>query len=256
MPRSPRHVPAPYPNFAIMTNHFQGKPPLEHLKEARAKGVIAMSEVHGTEAPGPLAAGADGAKETAFVLFLMWILLGDISTPIFLLFSVGFLLWKIGRSALLGWSRLERLHRIIEEERWEIEHNRPQEREELTALYQAKGLQGKLLDETVSVLMADDNRLLQIMLEEEMGLTLEVFEHPLKQSMGAAIGVLTSAALFVASMLLWPLAGPIIMAGFIVALAAGLMARSQKNRLLEAITWNLSLLSFASGAVYFLKQII
>ncbi len=240
----------------MTTDHFEGKPPLEHLKEARAKGVIAMSEVHGTEAPGPLAAGADGAKETAFVLLLLWLLLHDAPGHFFLLFSAGFLLWKIGRSALLGWTRLERLHRVIEEERYEIEHNRPQEREELTALYQAKGLQGKLLEETVSVLMADDNRLLQIMLEEEMGLTLEVFEHPLKQSMGAAIGVLSSAALFFLSTHIWPAGGPLVMSGLIITLAAGLMAKSHKNRLLEAVVWNLALAGFAAGIVYFLQQLL
>ncbi len=240
----------------MTTDHFQGKPPLEHLKEARAKGIVAMSEVHGTEAPGPLTAGADGAKETAFVLLLLWLLLHDVPGHFFLLFSAGFLLWKIGRSALLGWTRLERLHRVIEEERYEIEHNRPQEREELTALYQAKGLQGKLLEETISVLMADDNRLLQIMLEEEMGLTLEVFEHPLKQSIGAAIGVLSSAALFFLSTLIWPVGGPLVMSGLIIALAAGLMAKSQKNRLLEAVIWNLSLAGFAAGIVYFLQQLL
>lgn len=240
----------------MTTDHFQGKSPLEHLKEAREKGVLAMSEVHGTEAPGPLAAGADGAKETAFVLLLLWLLLRNAPGHFFLLFSAGFLLWKIGRSAMLGWSRLERLHRVVEEERWEIEHNRPQEREELTALYRAKGLQGKLLEETVSVLMADDNRLLQVMLEEEMGLTLEIFEHPLKQSMGAAVGVLTSAALFFVSWLAWPVGGPLVMSGLLIAIASFLMAKSQKNRRLEAVIWNLSLASFAAGVVYFLAQLL
>ncbi len=35
----------------------------------------------------------------------------------------------------------------IEEERWEIQHHRAQERLELTEMYAAKGLSGKLLEE-------------------------------------------------------------------------------------------------------------
>ena len=94
---------------------------------------------------------------------------------------------------MLGWSRLERLHRVIEEERWEIEHHRPQEREELRALYAAKGLRENSSMRSIEVLMADDNRLFQVMLEEELGLTLEAYEHPLKQAFGAFFGAHCSA---------------------------------------------------------------
>ena len=72
-----------------------------------------------------------------------------------------------------GLGRLERLHRVIEEERWEIEHHRQEEREELAALYQAKGLTGKLLDDVVATLMADDNRLLQSCSKRRWGLLLK-----------------------------------------------------------------------------------
>ena len=41
--------------------------------------------------------------------------------------------------------------------------------------------------------MANDNRLLQVMMEEEMGLTLRIYEHPLKQGFFAALGVLFSS---------------------------------------------------------------
>jgi hypothetical protein len=110
------------------------------------------------------------------------------STPLFLmlsLFSFGWAVWKTGRSALLGWGRMERLHRLIEEERWEIQHHRAQERRELGEMYRAKGFDGKLLEEVLDVLMSDDNRLLKVMLEEELGLTLEAYEHPLRQAIGA-----------------------------------------------------------------------
>ena len=157
--------------------HFKGREVAEHLKEARKKGAFAASEIHGTELPGHLSAGTDSAKETALVLLLFWLLLQPFDLaplPLLGLFAVGWLIWKTGRSALLGWARLERLHRVIEEERYEIEHHRDQERQELKELYYAKGFEGKMLDDVIEVLMADDNRLLQVMLEEELGLSLEV----------------------------------------------------------------------------------
>ncbi len=123
---------------------------MEHLQEARQKGAIASAEIHGTEMPGSMAAGADAARETGIALILISLIFsfGNIPTTSFsfflLLFCIGWLIWKTGRSALLCWARLERLHRLIEEERWEIEHNREQEKEELTDLYFAKGLRGEL----------------------------------------------------------------------------------------------------------------
>src|SRR4051812_27122834 len=98
------------------SNHFGGKSVIEHLKEARSRGAIASAEIHGTEMPGHLAAGADAARETAFLLGVLFFLF-DGSFSVLFIASVALLIWKAGRSALLGWARLERLHRLIEEER-------------------------------------------------------------------------------------------------------------------------------------------
>jgi hypothetical protein len=234
----------------MKTDHFEGKSIAEHLKAARIKGGLATAEIHGTEMPGHLSAAADAARDTAVVLVLLWILF-PAQPSLFLLFAAGLFLWKIGRSALLGWARLERLHRVIEEERWEIEHHREEEREELAALYQAKGLSGKLLDEVVTVMMADDNRLLNIMLEEEMGLALEVYEHPLKQSLGAGAGVLLATGLFTGGYFFF---SPIAATALTVMIAAITVAKLEKNRRIEALIWNLSLVAFVAGATYFLKQ--
>lgn len=235
----------------MKTDHFEGKSVLEHLKEARAKGGLAAAEIHGTEMPGHLSAAADAARDTAVALLLLWILFPT-EISLLLLFAAGLFLWKIGRSALLGWARLERLHRVIEEERWEIQHSRQQEREELAALYQAKGLSGKLLDEVVTVMMADDNRLLHIMLEEEMGLALEIYEHPLKQSVGAGIGVLLATALFAGGYFFF---SPLVATALTILIAAITVAQLEKNRRIEALIWNLSLVAFVGTAIYFLKQI-
>jgi VIT1/CCC1 family predicted Fe2+/Mn2+ transporter len=173
----------------------------------------------------------------------------------FIVFTIGLVVWKVGRSAILGWSRLERLHRVIEEERWEIEHHRPQEKEELKALYTAKGFSGKLLDEVVEVLMADDNRLLQVMLEEELGLSLESYEHPLKQAAGALVGVAGSALVVSFGLFVLPFWGAAACSALIIVLCAGTAAQLEKNHPLPAIVWNLAVAALAVGAAFFVGQI-
>ncbi|HSX11424.1 MAG TPA: VIT1/CCC1 transporter family protein [Chlamydiales bacterium] len=237
-------------------NHFKGKEALQHVIDARIKGKMASAEVHGTELPGHVSAAADAAKETSLILLVFWTLLGSGAHWFMLVFISGWLVWKVGRSAILGWARLERLHRVIEEERWEIEHHRPQEKEELRALYAAKGFSGKLLDEAVEVLMADDNRLLQVMLEEELGLSLESYEHPLKQASGAFVGVVGSTLVLSFALFTLPAWGPALAAALIIALSAGTTAQLEKNRPLPAIVWNLAIAALAAGAAYFLAQIV
>ena len=70
-------------------------------------------------------------------------------------------------------------------------------------MYEQKGLSGDLLDQVIEVLMADDNRLLRVMLEEELGLTLESYEHPLKQAAGAGLGVLSAFLGAVLGFFMW-----------------------------------------------------
>jgi len=240
----------------MSSDHFQGKSIPEHLIDARIKGSIASSEVHGVEIPGHIAAGADAAKESTILFMLLWIILGNFTFSLLILLGAGLLLWKAGRSAFLGWSRLERLHRVIEEERWEIEHHRAQEREELSELYQAKGFSGKLLEEVIDVLMADDNRLLQVMLTEELALPLESYEHPLKQSMGAALGVLLSSSIIGIGLSIHSFYGFLFAAALILSLATALTSKLQKNRLLPAIIWTLAIALLSCGATFFIAQLL
>ncbi len=237
-------------------NHFKGKEAAEHLIDARMKGRMASAEVHGTELPGHVSAAADAAKETSLILLILWTLLGSDAHGFILVFLASWLIWKVGRSAILGWSRLERLHRLIEEERWEIEHHRPQEKEELTALYAAKGFSGKLLGEVVEVLMADDNRLLEVMLQEELGLSLESYEHPLKQAAGALLGVVGASLILSFALFFLPPWGPALAAALIIALSAGTTAQLEKNSPLPSIVWNLGTAGLAAAAAYFLSQMI
>lgn len=236
--------------------HFKSKDAMAHVAEAQSKGLIDKAEAHGTEPPGSLSSGIDAARETATV-FLLLSLLFPLwpQAQLFLLYCVflfGWTIWKMGRSARLGWARLERLHRILEEERWEIEHNRTQEREELKALYEAKGFEGRLLEEVLDVLMADGNRLLKIMVEEELGLSLETYEHPLLQAFGAGLGAFLAGCLILLLFFIWPSFGMLAAAFFIIISCSYLTAKSEKNRIIPAMIWNLAVTAFSVGCAYFL----
>ncbi|MGE3953676.1 MAG: VIT1/CCC1 transporter family protein [Parachlamydiales bacterium] len=238
-------------------DHFQGKAALHHVVEKRTEAIRSFAEDHGTEIPGHISAMADAAREMALFLTLFTLLLTAIGLQMVPLLlglgtsAFGYLVWKMGRSAHLGWARLERLHRVIAQEKWEIEHHRAQEREELEALYGAKGFEGKLLDEVVDVLMADQDRLLRVMVEEEMGLNLQVYEHPLKQCVGAGLGALLSALLALIGALLWFPYG-LGIGAIVIFIGAGILAAHyQGNRWLPTVIWTLAIALLAVGVALF-----
>lgn len=119
-------------------------------------------------------------------------------------------------------------------------------------LYAAKGFEGKLLEDVLDVLMADNDRLLKIMIEEELGLTLETSEHPLKQGLGALIGVLLAAAVSLGLFWLFPPYGLAIGAAAAITVASVLSAIRAGNDSVPAVIWNLGIAFLAIATLYFL----
>jgi hypothetical protein len=242
--------------------HFKGKDALHHMVEVQATGKITSAEVHGAETPGYLIAATDAAREVAISLLLISVILSHFELSpdqvfvVLFAYTAGVIFWKIGRAAWLAWSRLERLHRVMDEERHEIEVNRSQEREELKALYHAKGFQGKLLDEVIDVLMADGDRALRVMLEEEMGFRLEENEHPLLQGLGAGVGALMAAL----GVLLAHLteSTPVLFCTVIAIfwISGYITARREHNKVIPAVVWNLGIGLFAYLVAYYTMQFI
>lgn len=242
-------------NGEVSTSHFKGKEAMAHVVEVQAHGKFVSEEIHGAEAPGYLVAATDAARDSAiFFLLLSLFFLSTPITNIWIVWGVfiGWIFWKMGRSAWLGWIRLERLHRLMAEEKWEIDNHREQERSELTALYAAKGFEGKLLDDVIDVLMSDNDRLLRVMLEEELGLSLEDQDHPLKQGLGAGMGALITLAICSLSYWFGGMNGLIGASFAMIAFAAGLSAYLEKNRVVNAVIWNLGIAVLSYGSAYFL----
>ena len=247
--------------FTIMSNsHFDSKEAIAHVVEKQVLGIMAAQEVHGTEIPGHLSAAFDSAKETALTLCLVFVLLSHYQmatlemVTFILLFFLAVVVWKTGRSASLGWTRLERLHRVISEEKWEIEHHRSQEREELKALYEAKGFHGKLLDDVVDVLMADGDRLLKVMVEEELGLSLERQQHPLKQAFGAFLGSFSAGLVVALSFFISKESGVFIGTLLVIAFSSAFAARYEQNNMVRAVTWNIGIALVSVATAYFLAN--
>ena len=80
--------------------HFEGQDALTHLKKARQKGALATAETHGAEVPGHISAGAGSAKETALLLFILWILFSKFTLPLQTTYAIYGL-------TTLGWFFLE-----------------------------------------------------------------------------------------------------------------------------------------------------
>lgn len=244
-----------------VNDHFKGKSASAHITERLAQGVVLSNESHGVESPGHYCAIFDSLRNVSLNLMLLLLCLEILqvdpqkSFSLLLGFSITLTFWKTGRSSWLAWSRLERLHRLLEQERHEIENHRDEEREELAALYQLKGFDEPLLSEVVDVLMSDNNRLLQVMLEEELGLTLGAYEHPLKQGLGSFLGSALASFLLITAWQQFSLEISLATGLLLVGGGAYFFASFEKNRALPATVWNLSLSLLCLFSLYYLLAI-
>jgi len=64
-------------------------------------------------------------------------------------------------------------------EYWEIEHLREKEIQEIRDIYQGKGFEGELLEQVVAVIISDDDRWVDVMMKEELGM-MESDKSPFK----------------------------------------------------------------------------
>ena len=93
-------------------------------------------------------------------------------------------------------------------------------------------------------------------LAKELGVSLEAYEHPLKQAFGAGVGAFLAACALAIGMSIWENAGIYIASYLVIALATYVMATIEKTRSLNAIVWNLAITFLASMGTYFFTKFI
>jgi vacuolar iron transporter family protein len=85
-------------------------------------------------------------------------------------------------------------------------------------------------------------------------LTLQAYEHPLQQAFGAFTGAFFSGLVGALFYFLLPGYGMWIAVSLLLALAAFLSAKYERNRLIPALIWNLGIGALAAGVAYFLFE--
>jgi len=197
------------------------------------------------EIPSHIISFAQSAKEFSILFLVVFIALRNIKLdvlPFIIVFSFSFFILKIFLVAFSAWTKLERFHKIIEDKKWHIEHKREEEKSHLEEIYKAKGFSGKLLADVVSTLTSDDNRLLQTMLEEETGLSLGHFIHPIKQAFGSFLGMLLASIIFAISFIVFPITYCFFISGAINVIASSIiLSKYERTKMSKEIVWDLAI---------------
>lgn len=156
----------------------------DHIHEARRRArEVFGSEPHLGEVDDWRLALAS-ARDAMTLVWIVWLGLLGFGDPPFahwLLVAIA-----IAIALMIGISTGRSTHTKVQycaseldRERAEIRDHFEQEKEEVRVLYAAKGFGGSLLRQVVDTLAADDDRLLKVMMEEELGLSMHHMNHPL-----------------------------------------------------------------------------
>ncbi len=198
----------------------------DHVGEARQRALhILGAETH-LSGSDDLHTAILRARDTILLLVIVWIVLHNFSVDQ----EIGGLLAVVGVGAglltglIAGVSALNRVRYYeaeLDRERREIKDDPEHEREEIRILYAAKGFKEPLLEQIVDTLCADDDRLLKVMMEEELGLFLHQINHPVTVGLLSAGGAIagTLALALPASFM-----GENLLAGWMILGGAGLLA--------------------------------
>jgi VIT1/CCC1 family predicted Fe2+/Mn2+ transporter len=235
----------------------------DHVAEARQRARNMLAGESHLGAVDDWRRALVSARDALIFIWLAWAALhgfGDPPLAPYLLISLG-----LGLALLLGISTARSTHTQVqfyatefERERHEIREDFEQEREEVRALYAAKGFREPLLTQVVDVLCADEDRLLKVMMEEELGLSMYHVNHPLLVGLWNFAGA-GASGMMLALPTIWlseeavhfwvPGAGAVGL-GVIAALSAWATKRS----FMEFLAVGLVMAIVTGGTVFFLAQ--
>lgn len=156
----------------------------DHVSEARQRARRMLAGESHLGAVDDWRRALISARDALIILWVTWVALHGFGDPPF----SGWLLTAlaVAIAVLMGISTARSTHAQVEyyaaeldRERHEIRTNPEHERDEVRALYAAKGFSDPLLSQIVDTISADEDRLLKVMMEEELGLSLYHVNHPL-----------------------------------------------------------------------------
>ena len=235
----------------------------EHISEARQRARQMLAGESHLGAVDDWRRVLVSARDTLLLLWLIWVALQGFGNPPF----TGLMLVAmcIALAVMIGIStgrstdaQVQHYAQELDRERAEIRDSFEHECEEVRALYAAKGFREPLLSQIVDTLAADEDRLLKVMMEEELGLFMHHVQHPLIVGLWNFAGAL-AAGLTLALPLLWftPEAARLwIVAGGcgLLAVLAIVSARATGRAAIEFFTVGVLMAVVTGGIVYFLGR--
>lgn len=203
------------------------------------------------------------ARDGTVLATVLWLVLHGVgvATPIAPVIATVGLGYALFVGVTTAWATLRQVRHYeaeLERERREIRETPDHEREEVHSLYAAKGFEGALLEQVVDTLCADDDRLLKVMMEEELGLQIHHLHHPIIVGLihggGVLLGTVTLAA--VARLVPSPTAMAWLLgtAGAIIGVLAAVNAQFTRQAVVPAVATWLVMAVAAGGVAYFLAE--
>lgn len=232
-----------------------------HLEIARRRGRGLMAAEAAGSQPYEVLHAASAARDGAIIVLALWAMLhatghADLTVPVLATAAVVVGIYGGVANGLAVAAQLRHWAHELERERGEIRDFPEQEREELKAIYEAKGFSGQQLESIVDTLCSDEDRLLRVMMEEEMGIFFEQWNHP------AIIGIVTGTAsvlgglavTWAASSSVWWL--PIAATAGVLALAAMVRTGWGRRETVESFARWVIVAGGVAGTAYFLSKLI
>lgn len=232
-----------------------------HLEAARRRGRGLMSvEASGARSYEVLH-GANAAREGAMLVLALWAVLAGTgwtgpTAALLCAAAAALALYSGVSNGLTVSAQLRHCERELRREREEIRTQPEWEREEMRAIYEAKGFSGEILERILDTLCSDDDRLLKVMLEEELGIFFEQWNHPVLIGLvtgGAALAGGLTVAGAALSGTVW--AAPVAAAGVIAATAVIRNGGVHAGAAESFGRWSIATIAVA-GMAYFLSQLL
>ncbi len=235
----------------------------DHLADARHR---ARQMLGGESHLGPVddwRLALVSARDTVILVWLTWVTLYGFSDPPFT--GSMLVVMAIALALLVGISTARSTHTQVQyysaelvRERAEIRDHFDDECNEIRALYAAKGFSEPLLGQIVETLAEDEDSLLKVMMEEELGLWMYHISHPLIVGLwNFSSALLAGLALAIPVLYLspdsvrwWmPIGGTALL--LIVSIVA---ARATRRGVLEFFSVAMIMAGVTAGIVYFMAQ--